>query len=181
MTTFAPAGTYTVDATHSTVGFIARHLVISKVRGNFNVFEGTIVVGESIEQSSLTASVQANSITTHNDFRDGHLRSNDFLAAEEFPTLNLVSTGFTSAGDGSYVLTADLTIRDVTKSVDFDVEFLGAGPSTQEGVTAIGFEARTAIDRRDFNVNFEGNIENGSAVVSHKIELVLEIQAHSQA
>jgi polyisoprenoid-binding protein YceI len=181
MSSFAPTGTYVVDTVHSTVGFIARHLVVSKVRGNFTEFAGTIIVGESVEQTSVTATAQAASITTHNEMRDGHIRSTDFLAAEEFPTLRLESTSLARTSETTFVLTADLTIRGITKSVTFDVDFHGAGPSTQEGVTVIGFDARTTVDRRDFNVNFEGTLENGSAVVSHKIELVLEVEAVSQA
>jgi len=177
MSNFPAAGVYNVDAVHSTVGFIARHLVVSKVRGNFADFSGVITIGDTPETSSVTATVQAASITTNNEARDGHLKSSDFLDLENHPTLELRSTAFTPKGDNEYVLTADLTIRGVTKSVEFDVEFTGAGQSFVPGQTVIGFEAKTTIDRREFGVNFEGALENGSAVVSNKIELVLEIEA----
>ena len=181
MSNFPAAGVYNVDATHSTVGFIARHLVVSKVRGNFAEFSGVITIGDTPETSSVTATVQAASITTNNEQRDGHLKSSDFFDLENHPTLTLVSTAFTSKGDNEYVLTAYLTIRGVTKSVDFDVEFTGASDHFFPGVTAIGFEAKASIDRRDFGVNFENNLENGTAVVSHKVDLVFEIEAASQA
>ena len=181
MSNFPAAGVYNVDAVHSTVGFIARHLVVSKVRGNFADFSGVITIGDTPETSSVTATVQAASVTTNNEQRDGHLKSSDFFDLENHPTLTLVSTAFTPKGDNEYVLTADLTIRGVTKSVNFDVEFTGASDHFFPGVTAIGFEAKTSIDRRDFGVNFENNLENGTAVVSHKVDLVFEIEAASQA
>jgi len=181
MSNFPAAGVYNVDNTHSNIGFIVRHLVVSKVRGSFSDFAGVITIGDTPESSSVTATVQATSVTTHNEQRDGHLKSSDFFDLENHPTLTLVSTAFTAKGDNEYVLTADLTIRGVTKSVDFDVEFTGATASYMPGVTVIGFEAKTSIDRRDFGVNFENTLENGTAVVSHKVELVFEIEAASQA
>ncbi len=175
------AGTYAVDAVHSSVGFIARHLVASKVRGHFAEFSGTIVVGATPETSSVTATVQAASITTNNEMRDGHLKSPDFLDFENHPTLDLKSTSIKAKNGSNFELVADLTIRGVTKSVDFDVEFTGSIDHYFPGVTAIGFEAKASIDRRDFGVNFENTLENGTAVVSHKIDLVFEIEATNQA
>jgi polyisoprenoid-binding protein YceI len=181
-TTHLPvAGTYTVDAVHSSVGFIARHLVASKVRGNFTEFSGTIVVGETPETSSVTASVQAASITTNNEMRDGHLKSPDFLDFENHPTLELKSTKITAKGGSDYELVGDLTIRGITKSVVFDLEFLGSGPGMGENVTVAGFEAKAEIDRREFGVTFEGTLENGSLVVSNKIVLEFNIEATLQA
>ena len=177
MSTLPTPGFYTIDAIHSRVGFIARHLVASKVRGNFVEFEGTITVGESAEASSVTAVVQAGSITTHQEQRDAHLKSPDFLDLENHPTLTFSSTSITSTGGDQYALVGDLTIRGVTKSVTFDLTFNGTGPNMAGG-EMVGFEASTVIDRRDFNVNFEGALENGSLVVSHKVTLELEIEAH---
>lgn len=172
-------GTYAVDPVHSSVGFVTRHLVASKVRGNFTDFEGSIVIGDSAEASSVTAVVQAASITTNNEMRDGHLKSPDFLDLENHPTLTFTSTSVTSKGS-DYELVGDLTIRGVTKQVTFDLEYLGTGPGMAEGVTIAGFEAKVEIDRRDFNVNFEGSLENGSLIVSNKVTLVLEIEAAKQ-
>jgi len=171
-------GTYNVDASHSQVGFVARHLVASKVRGHFTEFEGAVVIGDTPEASSVTATIQAASITTNNEQRDGHLKSPDFLDLENHPTLTFVSTSVTPAGkEDHYDLVGDLTIRGVTKQVTFDLEYLGTGPHMVEGLTIAAFEASVEIDRRDFNVNFDGVLENGGLVVSNKITLSLEIEA----
>ena len=181
MSNFPTPGVYTVDAVHSSVTFVARHLVASKVRGSFLAFEGVVTVGENAESSSVTATVQAASITTNNEMRDGHLKSSDFLDLENHPTLSLRSTKIAPKGGDNYELETDLTIRGVTKPVTFDLEFLGAGPGMAPGVTVLGFEARAEIDRRDFGVNFEGSLENGSLVVSNKIVLELAVEAAQQA
>ncbi len=175
------AGTYAVDAVHSSVGFIARHLVASKVRGHFAEFSGTIVVGATPETSSVQATVQASSITTLNEMRDGHLKSPDFLDFENHPTLELKSTSIRPKGASDYELVADLTVKGVTKSVTFNLEFLGTGPGMGENVTVAGFEAKGEIDRRDFGVTFEGTLENGSLVVSNKIVLEFNIEATLQS
>ncbi len=179
--TLPAAGVYSVDAVHSNVGFIARHLVASKVRGRFTDFAGTITIGETLETSSVQATVQAASITTDNETRDAHLKSPDFLEFETFPTLSFTSTKITAKGADAFELVADLTVKGITKSVTFDLEFLGSGPSMVPGVTIAGFEARAEIDRRDFGVTFQGNLENGSLIVSNKIVLEFSIEAARQA
>jgi len=121
--------------------------------------------------------VQAASISTGNEMRDGHLQSADFLELEKYPTLTLKSTKVTSKGGDDYVLTADVTIHGVTKSIDFDLEYLGTGPSMQEGVSVVGFEAKGEFDRREFNINFEGALENGSLVVGNKVIIQLAVEA----
>lgn len=180
MSNLPAPGVYNVDAVHSTVSFIARHLVASKVRGNFTDFSGVITVGDSPETSKVEATVKAASITTNNEMRDGHLKSGDFLDQETYPTLNLTSTKISSTGSGSFEMIGDLTIKGVTKSVPFSLEFLGEGPSMEPGVTVAGFEARTEVDRRDFGVNFEGSLENGSLIVGNKIVLELAVEASKQ-
>jgi polyisoprenoid-binding protein YceI len=172
-------GVYDIDSVHSTAGFVARHLVASKVRGRFTDFTGKVTIGDSAETSSVDATVQAASITTDNEMRDGHLKTADFLEVETYPTITLRSTKITPKGGDKYEMLADFTVKGVTKSVPFELEFLGAGPSMQPGVTVAGFEARAELDRRDFNVNFEGTLENGSLVVGHKIiiELAAEVSA----
>lgn len=181
MSNLPAPGVYNVDAVHSTVSFVARHLVAAKVRGNFTEFAGVVTVGDSPETSKVEATVQASSITTNNEMRDNHLKSADFLDQENHPTLILTSTKITSKGDQNYEMVADLTVRGTTKSVVFDLEFLGEGPGMAPGVTVAGFEARAEVDRRDFAVNFEGSIENGSLVVGNKIVLELNIEAAKQA
>src|SRR3984957_17715203 len=119
------AGTYTVDPAHTEVGFVARHLIGTKVRGRFTDVSGTFTVAEKPEESTLEAVAQGASIHTGQEQRDDHLRTNDFLDAPNYPTINLKSRGLKRVNDSHWVLTADLTIRGVTKSVDFDLEFLG--------------------------------------------------------
>jgi polyisoprenoid-binding protein YceI len=180
MSNLPAPGVYTVDPVHSNLDFIARHLVASKVRGNFTDFSGSITVGDTVEASSVEATVQAGSITTNNEMRDGHLKSADFLELEKYPTLSLKSTKITAKKGDDYELVADLTIKDVTKSVTFDLEYLGTNPGMAPGVTVVGFEATAEIDRRDFNVNFNAVLDNGGLVVSNKIVIQLTIEASKQ-
>ena len=176
-TNLPTAGTYNIDAVHSTVGFVARHLVASKVRGRFTDFAGVITIGDTPETSSLDAIVQAASITTDNEMRDAHLKSPDFLEFETYPTLTPKSTKVTAKG-GDFEVVADLTIKGITKSVTFDLEYLGTGPTMTPGVSVTGFEARTEFDRRDLGINFGGTLENGSLVVGNRIAIELAIEAH---
>ena len=171
------AGTYNVDAVHSTVGFVARHLVASKVRGRFTDFVGVISIGDTPETSSVEATVQAASITTDNEMRDAHLKSPDFLEFETYPTLTFKSTKISAKGD-DFEVVADLTIKGITKSVTFDLEYLGTGPSMTPGASVTGFEARTEFDRRDFGITFSGALENGSLVVGNKIAIEIAVEAH---
>ncbi|HUY16280.1 MAG TPA: YceI family protein [Acidimicrobiales bacterium] len=180
MSNLPAPGVYTIDPVHSTFGFMARHLVASKVRGGFTDFFGTITIGDSTETSHVEAESEASSISTNNEMRDNHLRSADFLEQEKFPKVTFTSSKITAKSGDKYELVGDLTVRDVTKTLTFDVEYLGSGPSMLPGVTVVGFEATTEIDRRDFGVNFEGTLENGSLVVSHKIVLEIAIEASKQ-
>jgi polyisoprenoid-binding protein YceI len=180
LSTLPTPGVYVVDPLHSNVDFVARHLVAAKVRGHFSEFEGTITIGDSIESSTVEATVQASSISTGNEMRDAHLQSADFLELEKFPTLTLKSTKITAKGGDDYVMTADLTIHGVTKSIDFDLEYLGTGPSMQAGASVAGFEAKGEFDRRDYGVNFEGALENGILVVGNKIVVQITVEAHEK-
>jgi polyisoprenoid-binding protein YceI len=175
--TLPKAGTYTIDPAHTEVGFVARHLVGTKVRGRFTDVEGTFTVAEKPEDSTVEATVQAASIHTNQPQRDDHLRTNDFLDVPNHPTLTLVSTGLRRVDDANWVLTGDLTIRGVTKSVDFDLEFLGEGPSMQEGKTVVAFSASATIDRRDFGVSFNHSLFDGSVVVGNKVVIEIETEA----
>jgi polyisoprenoid-binding protein YceI len=175
--TLPKAGTYTIDPAHTEVGFVARHLVGTKVRGRFTDVEGTFTVAEKPEDSTVQVTVQAASIHTNQPQRDDHLRTNDFLDVPNHPTLTLVSTGLRRVDDSNWVLTGDLTIRGVTKSVDFDLEFLGEGPSMQEGKTVVAFSASATIDRRDFGVSFNHSLFDGSVVVGNKVVIEIETEA----
>jgi polyisoprenoid-binding protein YceI len=175
--TLPRTGTYVIDPAHTEVGFVARHLIGTKVRGRFTEVSGTFTVADNPEDSTLSAEVQAASIHTNQSMRDDHLRSNDFLDVPNHPTLTVKSTGLRRVDDTHWVLTADLTIRGVTKSVDFDLEFLGEGPSMQEGKTVVAFEATAKIDRRDFGVNFNHSLLDGSVVVGNKVDIEIEVEA----
>jgi polyisoprenoid-binding protein YceI len=175
--TLPKTGTYVIDPAHTEVGFVARHLVGTKVRGRFTDVSGTFTVAENPEDSSVEAVVQAASIHTNQLQRDDHLRTNDFLDVPNYPTLTLKSTGLKRVDDTHWVLTGDLTVRGVTKSVDFDLEFLGEGASMQEGKTVVAFEATATIDRRDFGVSFNHSLLDGSVVVGNKVVLEIEAEA----
>ena len=177
MSNLPAPGVYSVDVVHSSVSFIARHLVASKVRGNFLDFSGVITVGDTVEDTKVEASVKAASITTNNEMRDNHLKSADFLEEEKYPTLELKSTKITAKGDNEFEMVTDVTVKGVTKPVTFDLEFLGEGPGMAPGVIVAGFEARAEIDRRDFTINFDGAIENGSLVVGNKIVVEIAVEA----
>jgi len=178
--TLPATGTYQVDPVHSSVNFVARHLVGSKVRGRFTDFSGTVVIADPIASSSVTAEVALASVDTGNEQRDGHLRSGDFFDIEAHPTVTLKSTGLEHVDGAEWKLTADLTVRGVTKPVVFDLEYLGAGPGMAPGVEVVAFSASTDIDRRDFGVSFSGTLDNGGLIVGNKVHLELEIEANRQ-
>ena len=169
------AGTWTVDNGHSNIGFVVRHLVVAKVRGRFAEFEGTITVGDDPLQSKVQATVKAASIDTRDQGRDDHLRGADFFGVDVHPTWTLVSTGITPKGS-DYVLHADLTIKGVTKSLDFALEFLGVATDPW-GNTKAGFTAETEISRKDFGLEWNVALETGGVLLSDKVKIVLDIQA----
>jgi polyisoprenoid-binding protein YceI len=175
--TLPKTGTYVIDPAHTEVGFIARHLVGTKVRGRFTEATGTFTVAENPEESTLKASVEAASINTNNSMRDDHLRTNDFLDVPNHPTISLTSVGLKRDDDSHWTMTGELTIRGVTKPVDFHVEYLGEGPSMQEGKTVVAFSASAEIDRRDFGVSFNSSLLDGSVVVGNKVVIELEVEA----
>jgi polyisoprenoid-binding protein YceI len=177
--TIAPprVGTYQIDPAHTVVGFVARHLVGTKVRGRFTDFEGTVTIADPLEASTVHAVAQAASIDTGVQMRDDHLRTNDFLDAPNFPTLTIEGRGLEQVGPADYKLTADLTVRGVTKSVDFDVEFFGSGPGMAPDSEVLALSASTTIDRRDFGVSFNKALEGGGVVVGNKVTLEIEVEA----
>ncbi len=168
-------GTWTVDASHSTIGFVVRHLVVAKVRGRFSEFAGSLIITENPLQSKVEATVQAASIDSNDESRDGHLRSPDFFDVEQFPQWSLVSTGIEAAGS-NYVLHTDLTIRGVTQSVDFTLEFDGVATDPWGNVKA-GFTAEAEVNRKDFGLTWNVALEAGGFVVGDKVKLTLEIEA----
>ena len=168
-------GTWTVDPSHSSVTFVARHLMVSKVRGSFGSFAGTITIADDLLASKVEATVEVASVTTGDSGRDEHLRSGDFFELEQFPTWSLVSTGLRADGD-DYVMTADLTIKGVTRPVEFEVEFEGMATDPWGNVKA-GFEAKTEINRTDFGLTWNAALEAGGVLVGEKVKIELDIQA----
>jgi polyisoprenoid-binding protein YceI len=173
-------GVYVIDPAHSTVAFVARHLVGSKVRGHFREFSGSVTVADPIEQSSVQAEVVATSVDTGQEMRDGHLRTGDFFEAETYPTWTLTSTAVTKNSDDDLTVIADLSIRGVTKSVEFDVEYLGTGPGMAPDSVVLGLSASATVDRRDWNVSFNGVLDTGALVVSNKVKIEIDIEAALQ-
>jgi polyisoprenoid-binding protein YceI len=168
-------GTWTVDAGHSTIGFVVRHLVVAKVRGQFTDFSGTITVGENPLDSKVEAVVTAKSIDTRDEGRDGHLRGTDFFDADNHPEWTLVSTGIEAKGS-NYVLHTDLTIKGVTKATDFALEFDGVAVDPWNNTKA-GFTAEAEISRKDFGLEWNVALEAGGFVVGDTVKITLEIEA----
>jgi polyisoprenoid-binding protein YceI len=174
-------GTYTIDASHSRLGFVARHAMVTKVRGGFNDFAGTITIdGAQPERSSAEVSIEAASIDTRNADRDAHLRSNDFFAMEDHPQLRFVSTAIEQLDDTRYRVTGDLTLRGVTKPVTIDVDYTGTAVDPF-GNTRVGFEGATTVNRKDWGVNWNAALEAGGVLVSEKVTLEVEISAIKDA
>jgi polyisoprenoid-binding protein YceI len=169
------AGTWTIDAAHSTVGFAVRHMMVSKVRGKFKEVEGTIVTGEDPTTSSATATIKLDSVDTGNEQRDAHLRTVDFFNTESNKEMTFTSTAISGSGD-TYEVTGDLSLNGITKPITFALELEGFGPDAYGGTRA-GFTATGSLNRKDYGINFNGAIEGGGVVVSDKVDLLLEIEA----
>ncbi|MEU7771616.1 YceI family protein [Micromonospora taraxaci] len=178
--TIPTAGTYALDVAHKRVGFVARHMMVSKVRGEFNEATATITVAEDPLQSSVVATIQAASIDTTQADRDAHLRSPEFLDSDKFPTLEFRSTGVKSRRGNEFVLAGELTIKDVTRPVELEVEFEGVGRSPF-GQDIFGFSASTEIDREEFGLTWNVALETGGVLVSRKIKIEIEGEAVRQA
>ncbi len=175
----ALTGTYHLDPAHTRVGFVARHAMITKVRGAFNEVEGTgYLDADSPERTSVTVTItiQATSIDTRNAQRDAHLRSNDFLDLETHPLITFVSTRAEQVDATTYRLTGDLTIKGVTKPVSIDFEFTGSAVDPF-GNTRVGFEGSTTINGKDWGVNWNAALEAGGVLVSEKVTLEFEVSA----
>ncbi|WP_328606818.1 YceI family protein [Amycolatopsis sp. NBC_00345] len=174
-------GEYIIDGSHSRIGFVARHAMVTKVRGSFNEFVGSFTVdGDEPSKSSARITIETKSIDTRNADRDGHLRTNDFLAIEQYPQITFTSTGVTQTGETSFDVTGDLTIKDVTKSVTIPFEFEGSAKDPY-GNERVGFEGSTAIQRSDYGISFNAALETGGVLVSDKITLEFEISAIKNA
>jgi polyisoprenoid-binding protein YceI len=169
-------GTWTIDASHSRLGFSVRHAGIATVRGSFTGFEGALVLdGTNPANSSANVTVQASTFSTGSEQRDGHVVSPDFLDVEKYPTLAFSSTSVRPDGDG-YVLVGDLTIRDITRPVEIAVEVEGQA-TDPFGNARVGFSGETAINRKDFGLTWNATLETGGLLVGEKVKITLDVSA----
>jgi polyisoprenoid-binding protein YceI len=178
--TIPVAGTYELDAAHKRVGFVVRHLMVSKVRGNFGEATATITVTDDPMQTAVTATIHTASVNTGQTDRDNHLRSGDFFEAEKYPTIEFRSTGLKSHDGDEFVLDGQLTIKDVTRPVELKVEFEGVGRSPY-GFDLFGFSASTEIDREDWGLTWNMALEQGGVMVAKKVKIEIEGEAIRQA
>jgi len=174
-------GKWAIDAAHSEIGFKVKHLMISTVNGKFDKFEGTIESGaDDFTDARINFTAEVASVNTGQPQRDGHLQSPDFFDVAKFPQLKFASTGFTKASGDHYVLTGDLTIRDVTKPVKLDVEFSGVAKDPYNNTKA-GFSITGKINRTEWGLNFNAPLETGGVLLSEEIKLQIEVQLLKQA
>ena len=174
------AGTWEIDTIHSEVSFVVRHLVVSKVRGRFDRFGGTIITDEDLARSSVNVTIDASSVNTNEPTRDNHVRSADFLDVENFPNITFVSTAVRSES-GAYFVDGNLSIRGTTRPATLDVELNGFIPDPYGG-TRVGFSATAEVDRNDFGVSFNGPIPgtDNAMVLSNRVNFTIEVEASLQ-
>ena len=173
-------GTWQIDTSHSSVGAVARHLMVAKVRGHFSRFSGTVTIGATPEESSVVASIDAASIETADEQRDGHLRSPDFLDVATYPTLEFRSTKVTQTGETSLRAEGVLTIRGIERPVTLHVEYLGLADDPFGNTHAV-FSAATEIDREEWGMTWNKALETGGVLVGRRLKIELEIQAIRKA
>ncbi len=175
----ALTGTWALDPSHTTIGFSAKHAMVATVRGSFGVFDGTLVLdGDNPSASSASVSIDASSVDTGNSDRDAHVRNGDFLDVDAYPTLAFTSREVRPDGS-DFVLVGDLTIKDVTRSVEITVETEGI-VTDPFGNTRAGFAGRTTINRKDFGLTWNVALEAGGLLVSDKITITLDVSAIKQ-
>jgi len=179
-TEYPAVGTYALDTMHTTLGFTVRHMAVSKVRGAFNTFEGTLELAENPEDSKVSVTIQAGSVDTRDENRDNHLRTNDFFDVENHPTWTFVSTAIKAEAPNEWQVEGDLTIRGVTRSVTLDTTLEGVVKDPY-GMHRVGFSAKTTINREDFGVAFGAVMEAGGLVVAKKVDIEIEAEATLQA
>jgi len=174
------AGTYAIDASHSQVGFAVRHMMVSKTRGRFSDFAGTVEIAEDPLESSVSVTIQTASIDTRDEQRDGHLRSGDFFDAEAWPTITYQSRSVRQAGKGEYVVDGDLTVKGVTRAVPLELTFEGGG-SDPWGNVRLGFSAKAELDREAFGLTWNQALETGGVLVGKKVAIEIEAEAVKQS
>jgi polyisoprenoid-binding protein YceI len=177
---YPAVGTFAIDTSHTRLGFAVRHMAVSKVRGDFTDFAGTLELAENPVDSKVSVTIQAGSVDTNDENRDNHLRTNDFFDVENHPTWTFTSTAIRPINATEWNVDGDLTIRGVTKQVTLDATLEGVVKDPY-GFHRVGFSAKTSIDREEFGVSFNGVMEAGGLVVSKKVEIDIEAEATYQS
>ena len=173
-----PAGTYTFDPAHTTVEFIGKHM-FTKTRGRFTEASGTIVIGKTPDTSSVEATIKADSLQSNQEQRDQHLLSADFLNVEQWPTITFKSTAFRHVGGRAFELDGDLTVKDITRAVTLQGEFLGTAVNPFGKVSA-GFTASTRFEREDYDMTWNMALEAGGFLVGKTVTIEVEVEAIRQ-
>ncbi len=174
-------GDYVIDPAHTRIGFVARHAMVTKVRGSFKDFEGKIHIdGEDPARSSAEVTIQARSIDTRNEDRDAHLRSNDFFAMEKYPEITFATTKVEPVDDSTFRVTGDLTVRGETRPITMEVEHTGAAIDPWDNLR-VGFEGSVTVNRKDWGINWNAALEAGGVLVSEKATLEFEVSAFKQS
>lgn len=173
---FPEAGTWQIDAAHSTINFVVKHMMIAKVRGHFDAYAAQLAIGEQPEESTVAVNIEVASLTTGISQRDDHLRSPDFFDVENYPTMTFTSTSFGPGSGDRWELKGDLTIRDVTRPITLDVEFNGAGTDPWGGTRA-SFSATGTLQREEFGLTWNQALESGGWLVGKDVTLEIEIEA----
>jgi polyisoprenoid-binding protein YceI len=173
---------WNIDASHSQVTFSLKHMMISTVRGRFDVLSGQLEIDEAHPENSwVEALVDAASINTHDEKRDGHLKSPDFFEVEKYPNITFKSTRVEAAGDHEYRVTGNLTMHGVTKEETFTAEYSGILPKDLYGMQRAGFNVKGAINRKDYGLNWNVALETGGVLVSEKVNIEIDLAAVQQA
>ncbi len=173
---YPAVGTYDIDPSHTELGFAVRHMAVSKVRGRFSTFSGTLVLAEHPADSSASVTIEAGSVDTRDENRDAHLKTNDFFDVENHPTWTFTTTSIKPEGPTEFIVEGDLTIRGVTKPVTLVANFEGV-VKDPFGNHRVGFSASTTINREDFGVAFGAVMEAGGLVVAKKVDIQIELEA----
>ncbi|MEU7900759.1 YceI family protein [Nonomuraea sp. NPDC049152] len=174
------AGTYAIDVNHTRIGFTAKHMMVSKVRGSFEKFNGSITIAENPLESSAELTIDASSISTNVGDRDAHLRSGDFLDVEKYPELTFRSTRVVGHKGDEFTVLGDLTIRGVTQEVELTVEYGGVGTNPW-GQLVWGFSISTEFDREEFGLTWNAALETGGVLVGKKVKIEVEGEANPAA
>ena len=169
-----PAGRWEFDKAHTTFSFVARHM-LTKVRGGFPEYEGSVEIAEKPEDSKIVVELNAAALTTGNEMRDGHLNSGDFFLTEKYPVIRFESTGIRICEGNEFVIDGNLTIKDITKPITFKAEFLGWGPGMRESTMA-AFSAKTTVERADWDLTWNMSVETGGWLVGKKVDLEIDAE-----